>query len=620
MPHPPSFASQSSFDEAFLSPLPAAVNLLYVFCAGVFLFFLIAEVLKRIRRVRMKPAAISEGAGLSPEDLKSVALLDAEARVIDANPRFQKDVDLNLSQILGRPIWALHKMGFGKAFWEGVLVEAKSSGSWSGETRTLDPSGAAEAHVILVTARKDADQTATYEFHSQRQKKPEAGAEFNRKPSLHASSQAVLPNRQAMNAEIDSAIARAQSTNRSLALMVIDLDRFRDINAIFGDEVGDQVLARLARSLRSIARPNLKVGRIGDDEFILLVEHVSDPSLLSQLAEEVATALSEDVAVDGLACRLSASIGIAQFPKDGICRRSLMQAAEASLCHAKTAGRGQVSFYAEAMEQRSEKSAQLVNDLQRGIAAGELTMYYQPQVDLRTGQCVGAEALLRWQHPTKGLLLPGGFVPLAMDVGLAAAIDQFVMKEVCAQIGRWTDRGYTPMKISVNMSAISLLSPDFATDLKTATARHGVDPHSLEIEILESTIFPRMNASFELIRELHEIGISLAIDDFGTGYSSLSLLKDLPIGRLKLDRRFITNLPHNVKDDRIVAAVVAMGRSLGIDVIAEGVETRTQESRLIALGCTEAQGFLYSRPISADDLSIHWMKGSVPNACVGATT
>ncbi len=616
--HSAFFTSQTSFEGFILAPEPLAMNLLYLFCAGVILLFVVAELLRRLQRRRHPLARQVATADLPRVTTESIAILDAEARVIEANQGFQRDVGLSAAHILGRPIWALHKLGFGKAYWQSVLAQAQTAGTWTGATRTLGATGQAEAHDIAVTARRaHQSDAALYEFRSRRQLKP-VTATAPPRPLRLMDPQTVLPNRRAMKADVDLAIARAKAAGNKLAIMVIDLDRFGDINAIFGDDIGDQVLERLAENLRRIASPGVTIGRVGGDEFLLLIERITQPEALLRLARDVAVALGDELAIDGLTTRLSASIGIAQYPDDGSSQRSLMQAAGVSLCDAKAKGRGHVSFYSSTMETRSEESIQLENDLGRAVAQGELLMHYQPQLDLRTGQCIGAEALLRWQHPKKGLLLPGGFVPLALDAGLTCAIDRFVLQEVCAQIGTWQKAGLAPMKISVNMSAMSLLTPDFATQLLAISGQHDVDPTKLEIEILESTMFPRMTTSFTTMDDLHAMGVSLAIDDFGTGYSSLSLLKDLPIGRLKLDRRFVKNLPQNVKDDRIVGAVVAMGRSLGIDVIAEGVETEAQQKRLIALGCTQAQGFLYSRPISAADLEQKWMTRDMPASYVGS--
>ncbi|WP_254868509.1 bifunctional diguanylate cyclase/phosphodiesterase [Phaeobacter sp. HF9A] len=417
-----------------------------------------------------------------------------------------------------------------------------------------------------------------------------------------------LHTRLSIKSQITQALARAAAKGEQLALMLVDLDRFRDINDHMGDEVGDQVLMRFTAALRSSPRPGLTIGTLGGDEFLLLVERLSAEDCLEQLAKEIAAALGDEVTAEGLTCRLSASIGIAQYPADGHSYRDLMQAAKVSLSHAKSKGRGQISCHAQHMERRTEESLQLENDLHHAIANNELLLHYQPQIDLRTGRCVGAEALLRWQHPQKGMLFPGGFVPLALDSGLSSVIDHFVLQHACAQIGRWKAEGYDTHQISINVSAATLLQPGFSNLLLSNTQKHDIDLRKLELEVLESTLFPRMRASIDAIEDLCATGIDLAIDDFGTGYSSLAMLKDLPISRIKLDRQFIKNLPRDQKDDRIVAALIAMGRSMGINVIAEGIETREQKERLIALGCTHAQGYYFSRPVSADDFAARWMK------------
>jgi len=602
------------------APVPLALSVLTLLCAAIFAMLIFAEVLRRLRRLSRRPPSDTAVTAVTPTGATdSIALLDEDARVVEANAIFRSETGLSMDQIRGRPIWALHRKGFGKAFWDRALAEARATGTWTGQSRTLGHAHLPETEGLTVTARPSPpDTAAAFEFRSQSQQslRPEdpRAPEASLRDTL-----TTLPSRRAMKTQVEMAIARAATSGVPFALMVVDLDRFRDINSIFGDDIGDRVLERLAGALQSAAHPGVTVGRLGGDEFILLVEQVATSDALIRVAADISAALGDEVEVDGLTCRLSASIGVAQYPKDGTCQRDLMQAAGVSLCHAKTRGRGQVCFYSENLAQRSEDSLQMEADLRRAISEGELLMFYQPQVDLRTGRCIGAEALLRWQHPQKGLLLPGGFVPLALDTGLTTAIDRFVMREVCAQFGAWQSAGYLPVNLSINVSATSLLAPEFAEELSSLAKRHDIDLRRLELEVLESTMFPRMRSSLNTIEDLRSQGIRLAIDDFGTGYSSLAMLKDLPIDRIKLDRRFIKSLPRNLKDDRIVAAVVAMGRSLDISVIAEGVETREQRDRLIALGCPQAQGYLFSRPVSAEDFSARWMKHRAPASYVGVS-
>jgi diguanylate cyclase (GGDEF)-like protein len=611
--HSRAATSEAALADALSLPPPLALIVLTALCGLIALVMTGAEVLRRTRQ-QHRPEPDKSAPRLSTHLTESIAVLDDQARVIDANDRFRSETGLPLDQIRGRHIWALHRQGFGKSFWDAVLDEARTEGRWSGESRSLGHGNRAESEDFSVTAQISGRNAPTFEFRSQRQVRPDTSPAPN---AELRDALTALPNRRAIKTLVEMAIVRAASSGQGLALILVDLDRFRDINSVFGDDMGDRVLEHLAEALHTVARPGITVGRLGGDEFILVVEQVATTEVLSHVASELLHALGDELSVDGLTCRLSASLGVAQYPKDGKSQRDLMQAAGVSLCHAKAKGRGQVCFFSDNMEQRSEESLQMEADLRRAIAAGELMMFYQPQIDLRTGQCIGAEALLRWQHPVKGLLLPGGFVPLALDTGLTTAIDRFVVGEVCAQFGQWHRAGLAPMNLSINLSATSLLAPDFGSDLCALADRHQVDLARLEIEVLESTMFPRMRSSLNLIDELRRLGIRLAIDDFGTGYSSLAMLKELPVDRIKLDRRFIKSLPQNFKDDRIVAAVVAMGRSLDMTVIAEGVETQAQKDRLIALGCTQAQGYLFGRPIPADEFAARWMKYLAPASFVG---
>lgn len=578
-------------------------RMIWVICGICLLALIFAEVIRRVNSHKKKTHMTDErGAAQTGDEQKEcTAVLDAEGRIIDANQNFR-------ARFLGNEeegcvqVWNLDGIGSSRSFWKNVIIETLEHGLWEGQQRTHQGQNSYVTGLKVETIKRN-------ETEQPRLALTLTGLSQNMLSNSWPSGASLLDkltglsNRRAMKLDIEAALVQAQGKGESVALVVLDLDRFTDINSVFGDSVGDKVLCFVAEVMKQAAAPPISIARTGGDEFVLLIPQAKNRETVAELVERVLQHLGQETFLGGLSFRLSASAGIAMFPKDGRSHRSLMQCSGLALLSAKEKGRGQFQFFSKDLKRRSEDSLKLELDLRRGMETGELVMHYQPQVHMRTGACIGMEALLRWQHPSRGLILPGGFVPMAQDVGLNASIDQFALNEACRQIAKWRSEGYIAPPVSVNLSISTLLTSGFVKTLKEKLTLWSIPPGALEIEVIESVMFPRLSTLSHGLDQLRGLGVRLTIDDFGTGYSSLAMLKDLPVGRIKIDRRFIENITEDIRDDRIVAALIGMCANLGLSVVAEGVETPEQKDHLMKLGCLHAQGFLFGHPLSAEDFT-----------------
>ncbi|WP_421868391.1 EAL domain-containing protein [Motiliproteus sp.] len=409
-----------------------------------------------------------------------------------------------------------------------------------------------------------------------------------------------LANRSLFNSRLEHAIDRCERDGGRIAVLFLDLDRFKNVNDSLGHDIGDGMLKEVGKRLAAVIRKEDTVARMGGDEFTVILEDIGVIEDAVVVARKCLKALSEKMTVQGIEFFPSASIGISLYPDDATTVEGLMKCADSAMYRAKEAGRNTYQFYTADMNEYSYRLLMLEADLRQALEKNQLRLHFQPQFDLNDGRLVGAEALLRWQHPERGLISPGDFIPLAEDTGLILPIGEWVLRQATGQLHRWHQRGLTQMKIAINVSA-----RQFNRDLPKLIARtlgqHQLDPAVLELEITESVLMENAEASTSILKDLEQMGLTLAIDDFGTGYSSLSYLKRFPISTLKIDRSFIVDLPDDEDDIAIVSSVVAMANHMGLEVVAEGVETRVQQQCLQQLGCTQVQGFLFGRPIEATE-------------------
>ena len=408
-----------------------------------------------------------------------------------------------------------------------------------------------------------------------------------------------LPNRMLLADRIEQAMSKVQEQGGCFALMFIDLDGFKPVNDAFGHHMGDQLLREVGIRLREDLRSQDTLARIGGDEFVLLVRLI-EPSDALNLASRQVELIARSFQVADHDLQISASLGIAMFPGNGHTAQELLMNADAAMYHAKGAGKNGYSFFDASMNSNARKQLQLLQDLRAALDQQQFRLYYQPKFDASNGRPVGAEALLRWVHPTQGMLLPAKFIELAEKTGLIIPIGEWVLNEACRQMREWYVLGYTDWRIAVNLSALQFCHAGLVQSVAKALATHHLPANSLTLEITETTAMSDADASMTVLQELSDMGVDLSIDDFGTGYSSLMYLKRLPANELKIDRGFVRDLEHDSDDAAIVSAIVALGQALGLRIVAEGVETGVQQDFLTRLGCDSLQGYLLGHPLPAE--------------------
>lgn len=412
-----------------------------------------------------------------------------------------------------------------------------------------------------------------------------------------------LPNRAMFNRQLCRTLEQARRFGRSFSLLFIDLDRFKNINDTLGHDAGDRLLQEMARRLAHALRKDDLVARLGGDEFVVLIEDVDDPAQAAQVARQALAALAPECLLDGQPVHVTASIGISLFPQDGCDAFTLMKHADIAMYRAKEDGKNGFRFYSARDDSHSACRLALEAGLRGAIERGELVLHYQAKVEARNARIAGAEVLVRWEHPELGLLPPDRFIPLAEETGLVVPLTKWVLRAACAQHQAWRSAGLPPLRLAVNLSARHFADQHLLADVAAALGAAGMEPAQLELEITESVMMRDTAGAAAILRGLKTLGVHIALDDFGIGYSSLSHLKRLPIDVLKIDRSFITDIPGAQADQALAEAVIAIGKSLRMRVVAEGVEQEEQVQFLRSRGCDELQGYYFGRPIAAAEFS-----------------
>ena len=422
-----------------------------------------------------------------------------------------------------------------------------------------------------------------------------------------------LPNRIVCQDRLGRALAQAQRKGWGMAVLFIDLDRFKLVNDMLGHAIGDAALRKSGERLAHCVRAGDTVARIGGDEFAVVLAEIARPEDAGAVAQKILEAMTPPMQIEGHEVFVSASVGIAAFPADGADSETLLRNADAAMLKAKEAGRASFQYYTAAMNERAMEKMTLENDLRRALERDEFELYYQPKQELASGRVVGLEALLRWRHPVRGLLSPSSFVPLLEDSGLIVKVGDWVVRAACRQIAAWQSAGVPVVPVAVNLAAKQFLHHDLALTIEDAL-QSGIDPALLALEITESDLMQRPEDVVAMLGNLKARGVAVAIDDFGTGYSSLAYLKRLPVDALKLDCSFVMGLPEDQDDVSIARAVIGMAHSLGLKVIAEGVETEAQRAFLLAWDCDQVQGYLLSKALDANDCAGFLMARALPAA------
>ncbi len=424
-----------------------------------------------------------------------------------------------------------------------------------------------------------------------------------------------LPNRLLFNDRLSRALDHARRSKSRLALLFLDLDRFKNINDSLGHKAGDEVLRAVAGRLSGAGVSCDTLARLGGDEFVVILEQVREYQAVSAAAESILQVLVQPVKVDRQELFVSGSIGISVFPEDGESVESLMQCADVAMYQAKELGRNNYQFFSPGMTERAQEALTMEGKLRKAVSRGELLVHYQPQIDLRTGRILGMEALIRWQHPVMGLVPPGRFIPLAEETGLIISIGKWVLETACRQAVLWRQAGYPSWKVAVNISPKQFWQADLIDTIAEVLDDSGLEAERLELEITESAIMLDAERAIDTMMRIREMGISLAIDDFGTGYSSLSCLQRFPLSKLKIDRSFVRDILEGDKRGAIAEGIIGLARTLNLEVIAEGIEQKRQVEFLLKRGCYLGQGYYLGHPVEAGNPELLGRKPGSAGQC-----
>ncbi|WP_228895992.1 EAL domain-containing protein [Pseudoduganella aquatica] len=534
-----------------------------------------------------------------------VMVIDDKGTIVAVNPAFTQITGYSEQDALGKDRSLTRSGRHEEAFYDDMWQELENTGFWRGEIWSLRKTGELYLEWLTVSAVRDTRGVTTHyvcvfsdiTLVKQSQEKLDHLA--------HHDPLTALPNRLLFHDRLHHALQRATREHEQLALLFIDLDRFKNVNDTLGHHIGDELLKQVATALQDKLRDGDTLARLGGDEFIVLLENVDGQYGASQVAEKLVGMFEQPFMVAGHELFITCSVGISLSPADATDLNMLIRNADVAMYQAKARGRNGYRFYAPSMSGEGVERLRLETFLRRSLEKDEMFLNYQPQVEIDTGRLVGVEALVRWNHPELGLVPPNRFISLAEDTGYINQLGKWVLYQACLQMVRWQEAGLWVPKMAVNLSAKQFERGSIASMVGDILRETGLEPHRLQLEVTESVIMNTGDAMV-FINDLHSIGVGLAIDDFGTGYSSLAYLKQMPVQTLKIDRSFIKDISTDANDEAIAIAIIQLGKSMNLSVIAEGVETEQQAAFLLRHGCNLAQGYFYSKPVLPDDLLQRW--------------
>jgi diguanylate cyclase (GGDEF)-like protein/PAS domain S-box-containing protein len=532
---------------------------------------------------------------------EGITITDVDGTIIDVNDAFTRITGYTREEAIGKNPRILQSGRHDAAFYAVMWGELRESGHWSGEMWNRRKNGEAYAELLTISAVRDthgvtanyvalfSDITAFKEQQSQLEH------------IAHFDALTNLPNRLLLADRLQQAMSQSRRRDTQLAVAYLDLDGFKAVNDQHGHDVGDALLVALAARMKDALRDGDTLARMGGDEFVAVLIDLDGPALSVPLLNRMLGAAAQPVDMDGLALQVSASLGVTFFPQtQDMDADQLLRQADHAMYQAKLAGKNRYHVFDAEHDSHIRGQHESLEHIRQALQRGEFVLHYQPQVNMRTGAVVGAEALIRWQHPQRGLLLPGVFLPVVEDHALAVDLGTWVLETALDQMDRWRAAGLT-LPVSVNVGARQLQQPDFVERLREMLGRHpDLPPHGLELEILETSALMDMAQVAHVIDACQQMGVGFALDDFGTGYSSLTYLKHLHAGLLKIDQSFVRDMLDDPDDLAILQGVIGLAAAFGRRVIAEGVETVDHGTRLLELGCELAQGYGVARPMSAD--------------------
>lgn len=538
---------------------------------------------------------------------EGVLITDAESVIVSVNKAFTEITEFSAAEAVGRRPDILKSQRHEPDFYRAMWAELKENGVWRGEIWNRRKSGALYPEWLTINAvRNPAGEYVNYvAVFSDISAIKRSQADLER--MAHFDALTGLPNRVLFLDRLQQALDHSQRSGRAVSVLLLDLDGFKTVNDSLGHPIGDLLLVQAAERFRHCVRVDDTVSRLGGDEFAVILNHFEEDADPVAVVKKLLQSLQEPFDLKGTAALVTASIGVAVAPQDGTTPDELLRHADTAMYGAKEGGRNDYRFYQAEMTRRSQERLALERALRRAVEQGEFEVWYQPKLDLASGRIDGAEALLRWRDPSRGLISPADFIPVAERTGLIIPIGEQALDMVCRQQRGWRESGLLRGRIAVNVAAPQIERSDYVDTLRRALARHQLTAEALEIEVTESLLMENPEQARDVLCAIQEMGITTAVDDFGTGYSSLAYLKVLPINNLKIDRAFVSDLPHDSNDVAITQAIIALGHSLGFKITAEGIETTEQLAFLRQAGCDQAQGYLFGRPMPAAEFEA-WLR------------
>jgi diguanylate cyclase (GGDEF)-like protein/PAS domain S-box-containing protein len=530
---------------------------------------------------------------------ESILITDAARRILSVNQAFSEITGYSQEEIVGQTPAILRSDRHPTEFYDNIWVHVEQDGGWHGEVWTRRKNGADFPSWASISLVRNHDGQVSHYFSIFTDMTERKQAEDRIHHLAYYDDLTGLPNRSLLYQLVDQALAEARRNSLHGAILFVDLNRFKPINDTLGHAIGDLLLQQVAGRLRTAVRSADVVARLGGDEFVIALFDITEREHAAVVAQKILAALDPSFWIEENELQMGASIGISAYPRDGFDTEALLRMADIAMYRAKQTGQAGYVFYSHEMNQRTLDRLQIESSLRHGIENDELLLHYQPKVDIASGRIIGVEALVRWRHPTRGMVSPGDFIPIAEESGLVVRLSAWVLEAALRQARLWYAAGLPVLKVAINLSARDF-SPTLATRVASLLTSHGVPPEWIELEITEGMLTHSSEEVIAMMDALTALGVTLALDDFGTGYSSLSYLKRFPIDTLKIDQSFIRGIPADSDDCAIAGAIISMAKSLGHRVIAEGVETAAQLDYLAGLGCHEIQGYYFSAPVPAD--------------------
>ncbi|MFJ2546529.1 phosphodiesterase DibA [Pseudomonas sp. NPDC087612] len=571
--------------------------LIFVSRARLLNFIGVGVRLRREDRERLRMAA-----AVFDSTLEGVLVTDRDGLIVHVNRAFMQITGYDKDEVLGQRPSKFKSGRHGAAFYQQIYATLAEKGEWSGEIWNRRKSGEVYPQWQTICAISDDSGELSHYVAVFSDISAIKHSERELAYLAHHDPLTDLPNRLLFNDRTQQALAAAQSNKRGCALLLLDLDHFQSINDSLGHNIGDQLLKVVGERLKALLGNGVTLARLGGDEFAVLAENCPQVGQAAALAQSIIDGMKAPFEVDRQRLFISVSIGISLFPSDALSAEQLLRNADSALFKAKTCGRAGYALYTEELTAHAQQRVETAGELRRALEQEELRVYYQPVHDLFSSKMIGVEALVRWQHPQRGLVPPGEFIPIAERTGLIADIDTWVLRQACLQMVKWQAEGRALEFVAVNISSRLFGHRDLYQQVAQVLHDTALDPALLELEVTESAVMEDPEVALEQLHRLRELGLRLAIDDFGTGYSSLLRLKRLPVQKLKIDQGFVAGLPCDEDDVAIVRVIIALARSMGMLVHAEGIEQAEQARFLLEQQCQLGQGYWFGRPVPAQQL------------------